>query len=242
MRRLKISRTLPHGLVRAALGGVEPIFIAVFWGIVLVVAMVAINLAAKARREGFARIAERLGMMFSPSRDHQMAARFGFLNKLAQGDNRYAFNTLWGNFRNHAVYAFDYHYETYSRSSEGRETNDHYFSCLILMLERRFPELIIAREGFLSKLAQSLGYEDIDFESHEFSRTFCVRSRDKKFAYDFCHARTMEFLLQNQDLSIELEGPVLAIMFGYRLDPPQVERNLNRLVHLRSLMPKYLFS
>lgn len=221
----------------------EPVIIAVFWAIVLVAVVVGINLAAKQRRKGLASLAQRLGMMFSSYRDYDMAERFGFLNKLAQGDNRYAFNTLWGNYRDRAVYAFDYHYETYSRDSDGsRETNDHYFSCLILMLERRFPELIIGREGFLSKLAQSFGYEDIDFESHEFSRRFCVRSKDKKFAYDFCNARMMEYLLQNPDLSIEVEGSALAITFGGRLDVGQVEQNLNRLVQLRVLMPKYLFS
>ena len=211
--------------------------------VVMVAVAIAVNIAAKKRREAFTALAQRLGLMFSPQRDYQIAERFAFLNKLAEGDDRYAFNTLWGNFRDHAVYAFDYHYETHSRDSDGkRQTHNHYFSCLILMLERSFPELIIAREGFLSKIAQGLGYDDIDFESHEFSRTFCVRSKDKKFAYDFCHARMMEYLLQNPDLEIEVEGSALTIAFSSRLDAAQVEHNLNRLVQLRALMPKYLFS
>lgn len=228
---------------RADVGGVEPVIMVVFFIVVLVAVAIAVNIAAKKRRDAMGVLAQRLGMMFEPGKDYQMAARFAFLNKLAQGDNRYAFNTLWGNFRNHAVYAFDYHYETYSRDSDGdRHTHNHYFSCLVLMLERSFPELIIAREGFLSKIAQGLGYDDIDFESHEFSRTFCVRSKNKKFAYDFCHARLMEYLLQNQDLEIEVEGSALTIAFSSRLDPAQVEHNLNRLLQLRALMPKYLFS
>ncbi len=215
----------------------------VFFGIVLIAIVIAVNVVAKMRRDALSALAQRLGMMFEPGRDYQMAGRFAFLNKLAQGSNRYAFNNLWGNFRAHAVYAFDYHYETHSRDSEGRQqTNDHYFSCLILMLERQFPELTIGREGLLSKIAQGLGYDDIDFESHEFSRTFCVRSKDKKFAYDFCHTRMMEYLLQNQDLTIEVESSTLAITFSGRLDAAQVEYNLNRLVQLRELMPKYLFS
>ena len=113
---------------------------------------------------------------------------------------------------------------------------------MILTLERTFPELTIAREGFFSKIAQSLGYDDIDFESHEFSRKFCVRSKNKKFAYDFCHARLMEYLLANEDLAIEIEGTALAIAFSDCLDPAQVEPNLERLIQLRWLMPKYLFS
>ncbi len=209
----------------------------------LVIVLVVLSaVAARKRREAFAALGQRLGLAFSPDRNRDIAQRFAFLDKLAQGSNRYAFNVLSGTFRNHQVLAFDYHYETHSTDSKGdRQTHHHHLSCLLLMLEKSFPELNISPEGFFSKIAQGLGYEDIDFESHEFSRTFCVRSKDKKFAYDFCHARLMEYLLRNRDLSIEVEGPVLAIAFSGRLDPSFVERNLTRLVELRSFMPKYLF-
>jgi hypothetical protein len=215
---------------------------AAFAALVIVLAIFG-ALAAKKRREAFAVLAQRLSLAFAPGHDYDIARRFAFVNKLAQGSNRYASNILSGQFRGHNVHAFDYHYETHSTDSEGRhQTHHHYFSCLILHLERAFPELTIAREGFFSKIAQSLGYDDIYFESHEFSRTFCVRSKDKKFAYDFCHVRLMEYLLQNQDLALEIDGPALAIAFSSRLDPAQVEHNLDRLVQLRTLMPKYLFN
>ena len=220
----------------------EIVIFALFVALIVALAILGAR-AAKKRREAFALLAQRLGLAFSPGRDPDIARRLGFLDKLAQGSNRYAFNILSGTFHNHSVSAFDYHYETYSTDSKGnRQTHHHHFSCLLLMLEKPFPELTIAREGLFSKIAQGLGYDDIDFESHEFSRTFCVRSKDKKFAYDFCHARLMEYLLQNQDLAIEIEGPVLAIAFSGTLDPLHVEQNLERLGQLRSFMPKYLFN
>lgn len=217
------------------------IFVA-FAALMVVLAILGAR-AARKRREAFTVLAQRLGLAFSPQHDYRIAQHFGFLDKLAVGSNQYAYNILSGKFRDYPIYAFDYHYETHSTDSKGnRETHHHHFSCFILMLERAFPELTIAREGFFSKIAQSFGYDDIDFESHEFSRTFCVRSKDKKFAYDFCHARLMEYLLQNQDLAIEVEGAALAIAFSDCLDPVQIEHNLDRLVQLRSLLPKYLFS
>ena len=219
----------------------EIVIFGLFAALIVVLAVLGAR-AAKKRREAFAMLAQRLGLTFSPDRDADIARRFGFLDKLAQGSNRYAFNILSGIFREHNVWAFDYHYETHSTDSKGhRHTHHHHFSCLLLTLGKVFPELTIAREGLFSKIAQGLGYDDIDFESHEFSRTFCVRSKDKKFAYDFCHARTIEYLLQNRDLAIEVEGPLLAIVFASTLDPTQVEHNLERLVQLRALMPKYLF-
>lgn len=220
----------------------EIVIFALFAALVIVLGILGAR-AARQRREAFALLAQRLGLSFLPERDSDIARRFSFLGKLDQGSNRYAFNILSGNFRDQSICAFDYHYETHSTDSKGhRHTHHHHLSCLLLMLPKEFPELTLAREGFFSKIAQGLGYDDIDFESHEFSRTFCVRAKDKKFAYDFCHGRMMEYLLQNQDLAIEVDGPVLAIVFSGRLDPAQVEHNLQRLVQLRSLMPKYLFN
>lgn len=102
--------------------------------------------------------------------------------------------------------------------------------------------MIIVPEGFFSKIAQAIGYDDIDFESHEFSRKFCVRSRNKKFAYDVCNARMIEYLLSNTNLSIEIEGRVLAVSFNRKLTPERIEPNLNRLITVRSLLPDYLFT
>ena len=200
-------------------------------------------IGAKKRREAMAALAAKLGLSFDPNKNKVMAQRYQFLDKLRSGSNRYAFNTISGNYRDNDVIVFDYHYETHSTDSKGRrQTHHHYFSFFILKLPVAFPELVIGREGFFSKIGQALGYDDIDFESHEFSRKFCVRSRDKKFAYDFCNARMIEYLLSNIDLTIEIDANALAISFSRRLSPEQIEPNLNRLITLRSLMPEYLFS
>lgn len=198
---------------------------------------------AKQRREALAAVAARLGLRFDPAQDHGFDERYRFLDKLRSGSNRYAFNRLFGSYQGRTVELCDYHYETHSTDSKGRrQTHHHYFSFFILTLERSFPELEISKEGFFSKIAQAVGYDDIDFESHEFSRRFCVRSGDKKFAYDFCNARMIAYLLQNPDLCIEIENTALALYFPRRLRPDQIAPNLQRLLQLRQLMPGYLFS
>lgn len=218
------------------------VFIVGFVVLFIVIAVFGAVSAAK-RRDAMAALAARLGLRFDPSKDRDIAHRFQFLDKLRQGSNRYAFNTLDGNYQDHDVTAFDYHYETHSTDSKGhRQTHHHYFSFFILRLPAPFPELTIGPEGFFSKIAQAIGYDDIDFESHEFSRRFCVRSRDKKFAYDVCNGRMIEYLLANADLTIEIEHDALAVFFNRRLNPEQIEPNLQRLIQVRSLMPDYLFT
>lgn len=219
-----------------------PALIFIVFFIIIIVGGYFSYLSAKKRREAMFALASRLGLQFNPGHDKSIASGYNFLDKLRSGSNRYAFNVLSGRFREHDIMAFDFHYETHSTNSKGQtETQHHYFSFFILNMPMIFPELKIGREGFFSKIGQALGYDDIDFESHEFSRKFCVRSKNKKFAYDFCNAQMIEYLLTNSDLTIEVENNALAISFDRRLDAEQIEMNLERLVKVRSLMPNYLF-
>jgi hypothetical protein len=197
---------------------------------------------AKKRREAFQALARKLGMRYI-RRDRGIANRYSFLNKLAQGSNRYAFNILEGQFRGHPVHAFDYHYETYSTDSKGRRrTHHHYFSFFILHHQHYFPELRIYPETFLSKIGQMIGYGDIDFESIEFSKAFTVRSSDKKFAYDICHTRMMEYMLRDTSLALEFEGQCIALEFSSKLAVEQIEARLNQLCDIRDLIPDYVFA
>ncbi len=198
--------------------------------------------AGKKRREAMGLLAEKLGLQFRHERNYQLADGFAFLDKLRQGSNRYAYNVMTGDFRNHRINVFDYHYETHSTDSKGRrQTHHHHFSFFILTLGKHFPELTIAKESFFSKIAQAVGFDDIDFESHEFSKKFVVRSKDKKFAYDFCNAQMIDYLLDHSDINIEVDQDSLAIGFGSCLKVEEIEPHLEQLVKIRSLMPNYLF-
>ena len=215
----------------------EPLIVVGFIAIAAVAAVLG-YLSSLKRREAMVAVAAKLGLHFAHDKNRTLARRYEFLDKLHVGADRYAYNILSGDCQGHGVTLFDYHY----RTGSGKDTHHHYISFFILQLPAAFPELVIGPEGFFSKIAQAVGYDDIDFESHEFSRRFCVRSWDKKFAYDVCNARMIEYLLSNADLTIEIEGDALAISFGSRLSPEGIEPNLNRLVTVRSLLPDYLFS
>jgi hypothetical protein len=234
---------LPGESTRQSFGMEGGIILFVLFAMVMIALVIYGALQARKRREETALLAGRLGLSFSTAHDRNLARQFSFLDRLGQGSNRYAFNVLSGLFQGQQVLAFDYHYETYSTDSKGRrQTHHHYFSFFILMLPVPFPELTITRETIFSKIAQAIGFGDINFESHEFSRTFRVRSKDKKFAYDVCHSQMMEYLLANPDLNIEIEGRALALGFGSCLSAEKIEANLLRLIKCRALLPDYLFS
>lgn len=225
--------------------GVEPVLFFLVFG-AIVAAIVAIAIAAhileRRRREALAAVAASLGFSFSPGDPIGMPSRFGFLDALAQGANRYAYNVMQGALRDQQVIVFDYHYETYSHNSKGgRQTHHHYFSGAVLMLPANFPELRVRPEGFLDKLGALVGFDDIDFESIEFSRAYCVKARDRKFAYDVFHPRMMELFLQQRGLVMEIEHDSLMLMRSGRLDPAIVRGWVEVLVAIRERMPEYLF-
>jgi hypothetical protein len=210
--------------------------------VLVVVGLIYSAIQAQKRREGLTALAQRLNLTFNPDRDFSIPGRFSFLKQFEQGENRYAMNVLSGTYQQNEVLAFDYHYETVTYDKDGRHTQDYWFSFFILTIPAVFPDLTIRRLGLFTKIAEAFGYQDIKFESAEFSNTFCVRSPDKKFAYDVCNAKMMEYLLANRDLSIEFENQVLAIVFNTRISVEAFEPNLLRLVEIRSRLPEYLFT
>lgn len=215
-----------------------------FLALLLLMAALAVwaGYQEKKRQEALAAAVMRLGMRYSPEKDQALAQAHEWINVLCRGEDRYTFDVIQGFYRDQQVLVFSHHYEVESTDSKGRRSTSHYYhNVYSLGLPRDVPQLTIVREDFLSKVAQVFGYDDIDFESHEFSKTFCVRCKDKKTAYDVCHPRAMEFLLENRDLNIEMEGNRLAFVFQGKVKTEELEGNLLRLVRFRELMPGYLW-
>jgi hypothetical protein len=206
--------------------------------VIAIIGAIYSAIAARKRREGLFELAQRLNLNFDAGKDEGIPERFGFLKQFDEGHDRYATNVISGSYQRNEILAFDYHYTTGS----GKNRQDHNLSFFILVVRgSQFPQLTIRREGFFDRAAETFGFQDIKFESAEFSKAFCVRSPDKKFAYDVCNAKMMEYLLANRDLSIEIENEVGALVFDARIAVEQFERDLQRLIEIRSRLPEYLF-
>ena len=190
--------------------------------------------------------ARELDLKFSATADSRVAGMVRHLDSLgvSNGRDRYALNVFEGSFNGHSVAVFDYHYAT--RGDwwwPPKWTIHNYLSILLVDLEKEFPELTIGPEGggLFKMIAEAFGGGDIDFESHEFSERFDVRSKDKKFAYDFCNAQMMEYLLGQHGLSLEVDSSSLAMGYKDMHDVGRIKARLASLVEIRSRMPNYLF-
>jgi len=172
--------------------------------------------AKKKRREELAALAASLGWRFSEAknRDHDDQYRHGVFRR---GSSRYAYNTLTGSLETplgtQTARLGDYHYTTESSDSDGgTTTHTHRFSYLLVKLPvAGVPSLTIREEGMFDKIGSFLGFDDIDFESAEFSKKFHVKCKDKRFAYDLIDPRMMEFLLAEPGPLIELQQGYLCV-------------------------------
>lgn len=201
-----------------------------------------------ARRKEMALLAAKLSLPIVVGRDERLAAKYVFLDRLGPvadgGASSYALNVIAGSYEDRNITVFDYRYKSgnsvwFWAPSWNRPK---YLSFVIVKLEKAFPELTIAREGFFSKMGQAIGFDDIDFESNEFSENFVVRSKDKKFAYDFCNAKMIDYLLDRSVAAIEVEKKALALGDSGLPSSFTLEQYINHLLKIRSLMPNYLFA
>ena len=197
-------------------------------------------LAQQRRKELLAWAAEHR-LRFSPDKQPGLDRRFPAFDCLQQGDNRYGYNFLEGEWNRRPFLGFDYHYATHSTDSKGnRETQHHYFSAVILESAVPLKPLCIRPESFFDKVSQFFGFDDINFESAEFSRKFFVKSPDRKWAYAVLHPRAIEFLLA---------APVFSLMFDERraiayraspFKPPDFTQAADTIGGLLDQLPEYL--
>ncbi len=190
----------------------------------ILAAIVAVVLQAHAqnKREKLVRAWAHINKYeFVPGRDPRAIHRFD-LDCLEQGLGRYAYNRVRGMMGDAPFEAFDYHYETTSTDSKGNtQTHHHHFSAAIIEAPARLKPLFIRKEGFFDRVSRAVGFDDIDFESAEFSDTFFVKAKDRKWAYDVVSQRTMELLLKMPHYRIEISGPHIAVYRSKRFKPEE---------------------
>lgn len=192
---------------------------------VVVAAAFAAHHAAKKRREALAALAGDLGFSFDPDWDAGHDEEFAQFEVFRRGHDRYAYNTLTGAIqidgRAFPCRMGDFTYKVTSGSGKNRRTTTYRLSYLICRVPfASVPPLLVRRENMMDKLAGVFGFDDIDFESAEFSRVFHVKCGDKRFAYDVITPAMMEFLMASNPPLIDLEHGACCIVDGTRCWPP----------------------
>ena len=219
----------------------EPFLIFVLVAAAIIVLGILAHQQAKKRRMALAAWASSRGLAFDPTHDSQMNDRYPGFKCLRQGDDRYAYNVMEGRAGGRPISAFDYHYETHSTDSKGhRTTHNHHFSAVIVATGLPLKPLVIRKEDFFDKIGEFLGFDDIDFESTEFSKAFYVKSPDRRWAFDVIHQETMEFLLASPRFALEFQQSDVIAYRGRTFKPEDFEAALEVIAGVLDRLPEYL--
>lgn len=173
--------------------------------VLVIAAVVYAQVLARRRRDALAQFAASLNFAFFPSHDSHFPDE-RLHSWFRQGRSQVAYNRIEGRREiagtDCAVMMGDFRYVT--GSGKNRQVHNRSY-VLIRPVWNGLPNLQIRTEHIFDKIGDALGFDDIDFESEEFSRKFMVKSADKRFAYAVVHPRMMEFLIACDDFGIHLE-------------------------------------
>jgi len=214
--------------------------VSVYWFVLAIVVIIAVavygrHLAAE-RTKAMAAWARQRGLAFARGPDRDMRHRFLEFQTLSRGRSHLARNIATGEVDGREVTVFDYRYVTGS----GKNRRTHRLTCVLVKADLPLIPLRIRREHFFDRLGEAFGFDDIDFESAEFSRRFRVDSTDRKWAFDVIHARTIEYLLREGEWPLELAGWHCLVYRPGRFDPADLDRAIALARGLLDLIPDYV--
>lgn len=195
---------------------------------VLVLGMVALVVVAivvgarkeRERAEAMRARAARLGLRFTaedPTLDERMQAFPMFcLGHSRQGLNLMDGEVVAGGVRM-SLLAGDYRYKITTSNGKSTQTTTYTMSFIaVVPVLAVGEELTVREEGLFDKIGAFLGFDDIDFESSEFSKRFHVKCSDRRFAFDLFDPRMMEWFLQSSPPRIHARGGCLLFDRGTR--------------------------
>lgn len=217
--------------------------------VILIIAGIAVGqYMSHKRRQAIAAWAHSKGWSYRKSRSRSIPGTYdAWFDLFNQGSNRYAYNIVQGSVSDEAgsydLEAFDYHYETYSTDSKGRrQTHHHHNTSVILKTGLPLRELAIRPEGWFDKVTEFFGYDDIDFELDEFSRSFHVKAPDRQWAFDVIHQETMEYMLAMPRYTIHMANGYVMIFKTSTLSVQQWEEAISLGSGILARLPQYLRS
>ena len=213
--------------------------------IVLVVGAVA-SWQARKLREAMQQFAQERGLHFEPSDDRDAPGRMPMrmFDEFTRGRGRKCFNQLAGDLQAdgavHALVGGCLQYKTTSGTGKNRKTRTHNFTYLLVFLPHARSSIWVRPEHFFDRMASAVGFNDLDFESVEFSDAFHVKADDERFCYDLFHPPMIEMMLRRRPPGFRIEHGWLALIAGGSRGPEWFGPSLDFAADLLANWPRHL--
>ena len=198
--------------------------------------------------------ARQKGLSFSEAVDSSFLDQLSEFDFIRKGNRRQVYNICSGVFKNYKISAFDFtcvYGERLLRNWNGygrvpiirpkrfsRRRKHHRYSVVVFDVPFELKPLVIRPERLFDKLIAVFGFDDIDFESKEFSSQFSVKSPDREWAHTVLHDQAIQHLLQlNPTQTIVFAGNRVCVFQVLTSKPLELSRSLEVGAKLLDLLP-----
>ena len=219
-------------------------------GVFIVLAIIAIVIGgivysySRARKRREALFNWALSHGFEYSRQDPFNLLWLDFHLFTMGDGRGIENVLWGLWQELPVKAADYWYYDESTDSKGNTTRSyHRFSVVVAELQCSLPQVTVSKENLLTRLADHLGFQDINFESEEFNREYQIKCKDREFAFKLIDARMIQwFLSTGAQFGFETNGSSVLVYTKKVGKPEELIPLLGTAKEFKDHIPRIVWS
>ena len=193
--------------------------------------------AQKKRRAALQQVALMLGLSYTDKVPAETLAALGHLPLFRHGHSKSGRSLMEGKSGDAQVTLLDYQYTT------GGGKNSHTARQTVVIHRGAgggLPEFTLTPEHWWDRVAQTFGYQDIDFEaSEEFSKRYLLRGSDEAAIRAAFGAEALAFFAQHPGWSVESCGGSLAVYrAGVRCKPEDVQPFLADVANVRRALVK----
>jgi hypothetical protein len=179
--------------------------------IVVVVVFVVVYTSRRERErvDALGRLAETMGLTFQAKADVDSVRTLADVQLFAQGHSRRVKNLMRGRIAGAEAAVFDYWYTT----GGGKHQHTHAQTVVLLPgAKPACPDLQMAPENPLIRIAEVFGYQDIDLDSHpEFSRRYLVRGADPDAIRAALYPTAASYFAEHEGWTVEVKSGHVAI-------------------------------
>jgi len=176
------------------------------------------------RKTAFQEHADQLGLKFVGDPGGDAYHQFDSFRLFSRGRSRKIRNLIEGDSDDVKISIFDYRYTT--GSAKNSKTHGQTVAAL-RSPSLNCPEFMMRPEGFLDKIGNAIGLQDIDFDTHpEFSKLFVLKGADEASIRSYFSPPVLAFFEQQGGKSLEGRNDTVFFYRPGRLCKPDELKDL----------------
>jgi len=198
--------------------------------------------ADRARRAAYTAYASRHGLTYQERGADELFARLREDRPFGRGHSRSADDVLSGQWRGRSAVGFTYTYKVTTSNGKSSSTRVYHWQVAAIRLPCALPELEVRDEGIGGRIANALGFDDIEVESDAFNRRFRLTSTNARFGSAFVHPQVMQLMLARQQGIVRLDRDLLVQLVDSRPEPADLAASWDYLSDLADLVPAFVLA